>query len=89
MGYSIWLEFEAYEGNDATDREEEYCNMAVTYDDGRHQGYNVWTLSYFRDNIHNILDKAEQAGFAVMPDLIVTRLDREHITEVLKQIIPQ
>lgn len=90
MGYSIWLEFEEYAPPLRNDTDEDgYCNIAVTHDDGRHEGYNVWTIDFFRDNVQNILDEAEVDGYATLPDIIVSRLTREHITEVLKQIVPQ
>jgi hypothetical protein len=87
MGYSIWLEFEEYVNYTGTD-EDGFCNIAVTYDDGRHQGFNVWTVEFFREDISRILEEAEEQGYATLPDFIVTELTREHITEVLKQILP-
>lgn len=86
MGYSIWLEFEHYVDT-PPEANEDYCNVIVIYDNGRRQGYNVWTIEYFRNNIQSILDEAEEEGFTTLPDIIVSRLEREHITEVLKQIV--
>ena len=88
MGYSIWLEFEQYETSDSSGDDDGYCNMEITYDDGRHQIFNVWTIDYFRENVPRILNEAEQNGFATLPDIIVSRLEREHITEIVKQIVP-
>ncbi len=88
MNYSIWLEFEEHAESDGTDKEEEYGNIVVTYEDGRQQGFNVWTVDFFRRSMQTILDDTAEKGFFVMPDFLVTRFDREHITEALKQILP-
>ncbi len=89
MSYSIWFEFEQYSGSDSTDREQDYCNVILTFEDGRKQGYNVWTVEYFKDNVHTLLSNAEQNGYAVCPDIIVSHIQRESITEVLKQLMGQ
>ncbi|BDI30805.1 hypothetical protein CCAX7_28560 [Capsulimonas corticalis] len=88
MGYSIWIEFEQYNPAAETD-EDGFCNIEVTWDDGRHKGYNVWTAVFFRDNIETLLDEVQKDGFAIGPDIIVSRLTREHITEVLKKMLSQ
>ena len=89
MGYSVWLEFEEYVGSDLEDNEDGYCNIAVIHDDGRHVGYNVWTSKFFQNRIWSILNEVAEKGFATLPDIVVTRLEREHIVEVLKQIVPE
>ena len=88
MKYSIWLEFEAY-AEPTVEEPDGYCNMEVFYEDGTQQGYVVWTTDYFRENVPNLLGDAASQGFATPPDLIVRQITREHITEVLKQLLPQ
>jgi len=87
MPYTIWLEFEEY-SPPVTEDDDGYCNIAVTYDDGRHEGFNVWTIDFFREQIPTILAEADADGFATLPDILVTRLTCEHITEALRKILP-
>ena len=89
MSYTVWLEFEEYVDADINNPDDGNCNIAVTFDDGRETAYNVWTMDYFRENIQTILASVEEDGFAICPDLVVSKLEREHIEEVLKQILVQ
>jgi hypothetical protein len=82
MGYSIWLEFEEYRPPVLTD-EDGYCNVIITHDDGKTQGFNVWTIEFYKDQLPRLMDEVENQGYARLPDLIVSRLDREHITAVM------
>ena len=61
----------------------------VKYDDGRTAGYIVWTTEYFQANIQNLLAKIEEDGFTTGPDIIVSTITREHLTKVLKELIPR
>lgn len=88
MKYAIWLEFEAY-AEPTVEETDGCCNMEVLYEDGTRQGYVVWTTDYFRQHVPNLLNDADTQGFATPPDLIVRRITREHITEVLKQLLRQ
>lgn len=86
MSYSIWLEFEEFENSE--DNDNCYCNIAVTYEDGRREGFTVWTIDYFREMLPEILGDAAKDGYYRMPDFLVTRLEREPISEALKMALP-
>jgi hypothetical protein len=88
MNYTIWLEFEHVEPVEGDEDEDDFCNVIVNYEDGTSKGYNVWTIGFYRKNIQSILDDVETNGYSVEPDIIVTELTREHITKVLKEILP-
>lgn len=88
MAYSIWLEFEQYE-NPPLEDTDGFCNIAVIYDDGRRQAYNVWSLAFFQDSIQEIVDEVEQHGFATSPDVIVRKLTRQNIEDALRKLLPQ
>ena len=85
MGYSIWLEFEEYIPPVTTDKDG-YCNVIVTHDDGKSQGYNVWTVDFYRSQLPRLMAEIESQGYATMPDLVVARLDREHMTAVIRSM---
>ena len=87
MSYSSWIEFEHYADCSPDDVDNNFCNIAVTYDDGRHEGYNIWTAAFFRDNLQSVFDEIAEKGYATLPDIIVSRLERKHIEEVLEEII--
>jgi hypothetical protein len=88
MKYSLWFEFERYADPGIID--DDFCNVAITYEDDKKEAYNVWTMNYFKENLQNIFDEFDTEGFSVqLPDIIVQRLDREHITVALKRILPQ
>jgi len=89
MSYTVWLEFEKYVDTDTKAPDDGYCNIQVTFENGSQLAYNVWTVDFYRQNIQTIFDTVTECGCAVFPDLIVSKLEREHIEEVLKRILVQ
>lgn len=87
MKYSLWIEFEEYA--DPTDIADGYCNITITFENGRKRSFNVWTLKCFLENTPDIIQSVEENGYADFPDLIVKELTRPQIEDALAQILPR
>ncbi|KIC90265.1 hypothetical protein [Flavihumibacter solisilvae] len=86
--FKLWLEFEEVDpGN--WDIENDFCNIAVTLDDGRYYGINVWTYQFLKTAID--LDSKSGACrsglYQVPPDLFVKALTRENIENAIEDIL--
>ena len=86
--FKLWLEFEEVEpGN--WDIENEFCNIAVTLEDGRRYGLNVWTYQFLKTAI----DSDHKSGaclnglYQIPPDLFVKELTRENIEMAIADIL--
>ena len=89
-GFSLWLEFEEWKPP-GDDESAPYFNMQVTLADGRVYALNVWIT----DAVPRIVRSGDDGGselsrrYAVGPDLLVERMDRELLEEVVSDLIRQ
>jgi hypothetical protein len=84
----IWLEFEWWT-NDATQRDDDAFNMQIRLDDGKIYALNVWTfkaLERFHQSDKLTGDNLN-GRYLISPDLLVERLDRDLIEQIVNEII--
>lgn len=86
--FTLWLEFEEVDPNN-WDFENEFCNIRVDLEDGRHYGLNVWTYKYLETAINE--DKKTEQNLSGLyqkpPDLFVKELTRECIQQTIEDLI--
>lgn len=88
INFKLWLEFEEVDPND-WDIENEFCNIRVDLEDGRHYGINVWTYKFFQTAI----DEDKKTGqnlsglYQKPPDLFVKELTRECIQKTIEDLL--
>src|SRR6478736_3068323 len=78
--FYLWLEFEVVEPNN-WDIENEFCNIHVDLEDGRHYGLTVWTYKFSYTAINEDKKSGQNLGglYQKPPDLFVKELTRECI----------
>ncbi|MBF4472968.1 hypothetical protein [Flavobacterium sp. HJJ] len=86
--FTLWLEFEAVSPND-WDIENEFCNIQVNLEDGRHYGLNVWTYKYLETAINEDKKTGENLNglYQIPPDLLVRELTRECIEQSIRDLL--
>lgn len=88
MKFKLWLEFEEVDP-DNWDIHNEFCNIHVTFEDGRHYGINVWTYEFLKTAIAD----DQKNGFNLNglyikpPDLFVKELTRECIQKTIEDLL--
>lgn len=86
--FTLWLEFENIDTNN-WNIENEFCNIHVDLEDGRHYGINVWTYKYLETAISN--DKKTEQNlnglYQIPPDLFVRELTRECIQQTIEDLL--
>ncbi len=87
--FQLWLEFELWE--ESYDPEEEFFNMLVTLDNGKKYALNVWTYRYLELARKENIQTTECLGgkYLIPPDLLIEKLDREMITEIITDLLQQ
>lgn len=60
QNFKLWLEFEEVDPN-SWDIENEFCNIRVDLEDGRHYGINVWTYKFLQTAVDE--DKKNRTKF--------------------------
>jgi hypothetical protein len=96
--FDLWLEFEVWQaaeinlgGEIKTDPplDDDFFNMAVTLSNGEKYAMNVWTYKYFdRKRIDGGEDHEFLGGrYFIPPDLLVERLDRAYLEEVVGDMV--
>ena len=84
--FTLWLEFEEFAEKDSP---LEYFNMTIALDDGTRYALNVWCA----DSIHSIMQHSAEVSealrgqYAIAPDLIVAVADREHLEQVVAELL--
>ena len=88
-GFELWLEFEHWEPSPDHDPEDDFFNMQIRLDDGRTYALNVWTYRFMERARREDEETGEglSGKYMIAPDLFVERLDRELVTEVVKDLI--
>jgi len=80
MNFSLWLEFEQYDGQQTEEPGNDFCNIQIELHTGELYAINVWSFEYMR----SILD---EQTYIVPPDLLVQRLNRKCITEAVEHYL--
>lgn len=86
--FTLWLEFEEVDSSN-WNAENDFCNIHIHLDDGRHYGLNVWTYKF----LEIAVSYAEQNGenlngiYEIPPDLFVKELTRECIEKTIKDLL--
>jgi hypothetical protein len=86
--FTLWLEFKEVD-SDNWDIQNEFCNIHVDLEDGRHYGINVWTYKYLETAV-NENKKTEQnlrGLYQIPPDLFVKELSRECIQQTIEDLL--
>lgn len=92
--FSLWLEFEIYEGGypgPDDDPSCDFCNAMITLDGVRY-AVNIWTFGYVdfarrHDNVGNEVNRPR--AWLLPPDLIVEKLDRALITQAIMEMLQE
>lgn len=86
--FKLWLEFEEVDPNN-WDIENDFCNIHVDLEDGRHYGLNVWTYKFLETAI--IEDKKTGQNlsglYQIPPDLFVKELTRKCIQQTIEDLL--
>lgn len=88
INFKLWLEFEEVEPNN-WGIENEFCNIQVHLEDGRHYGINVWTYKF----LQTAIDEDKKTGqnlnglYQKPPDLFVKELTRECIEKTVNDLL--
>ena len=87
--FDLWLEFEHWEWEETHDPEDDAFNMQIRLANGETYALNVWTFKLFsrlREEDRRS-DRALSGKYMVAPDLFVERLDRNLVTEVIRELV--
>src|ERR1044072_4752671 len=86
--FKLWLEFEEVDKNN-WDIQNDFCNIHVDLQDGRHYGINVWTYGFFQTSINS--NKANgnnlNGTYQIPPDLFVEELSRACIERTISNLL--
>ena len=88
MTFKLWLEFEEADAGN-WDIENEFCNIHVYLEDGRHYGINVWTYKYLETAIKEDNKTGENLYglYQTPPDLFVKELTRDCIRQTIEDLL--
>ncbi len=86
--FTLWLEFEEVNPSN-WDIENEFCNIHVDLEDGRHYGLNVWTYKFLETSINEDRKTGKNLGglYQKPPDLFVKELTRECIEQTIQDLL--
>lgn len=86
--FTLWLEFEEVDTNN-WDIDNEFCNIHVDLEDGRHYGLNVWTYKFLETSINYDKETGQNLGglYQKPPDLFVKELTRECIEQTIQDLL--
>ena len=86
--FTLWLEFEEVEPNN-WNIENEFCNIHVDLEDGRHYGLNIWTYKFLETSINYDKETGQNLGglYQKPPDLFVKELTRECIEQTIQDLL--
>jgi hypothetical protein len=86
--FTLWLEFEEVDPNN-WDIENEFCNIHVDLEDGRHYGLTIWTYKYLDTSINNDMKTGNNLNglYQNPPDLFVKELTRKCIQETIEDLL--
>ncbi|MFM2386509.1 MAG: hypothetical protein RL660_1266 [Bacteroidota bacterium] len=86
--FKLWLEFEEVDPN-TWNIDNDFCNISVDLEDGRHYGLNIWTYNYLETAIREDSKTGQNlAGlYQTPPDLFVKELTRECIQKTIEDLL--
>jgi hypothetical protein len=86
--FTLWLESEVVSPND-WDIENEFCNIHVHLEDGRHYGLNIWTYKYLETAINEDKKTGQNLNgiYQKPPDLFVQELTRDCIQQTIQDLL--
>lgn len=86
--FTLWLEFEEVEPVN-WDKENDFCNIHVDMEDGRHYGLNIWTYAFLETAIEEDKKTGQNlnALYQKPPDLFVKELTRECIEKSIEDLL--
>ena len=85
--FELWLEYEHYDP--VLDPENGFFNMIIQIPSGEEYGLTVWTFKYL-DFFREWCKERNQhldGRYVLAPDLFVIRMNRQHIEEVVCDLI--
>jgi hypothetical protein len=88
IGFKLWLEFEEVNPNN-WDIENEFSNIHVDLEDGRHYGLNVWTYKFLQTSINEDKKTGQNLNglYQKPPDLFVKELTRDCIQQTIEDLL--
>ncbi|MDI3320901.1 hypothetical protein [Pinibacter soli] len=88
LNFKLWLEFEEVDPNN-WDIENQFCNIHVDLEDGRHYGLNIWTYKYLETAINEDRQTGQNLNglYQKPPDLFVKELTRECIQQAIEDLL--
>ena len=88
INFKLWLEFEEVDPTN-WEKENNFCNIHVVLEDGRHYGLNVWTYKYLETSINEdkITGQNLNGLYQKPPDLFVKELTRECIEQTIQDLL--
>ena len=86
--FTLWLEFEEIEPM-KWNKENDFCNIHVDLEDGRHYGIHVWAYKYLETAINNDRNTGDNLNglYQKPPDLFVKELSRECIQQTIEDLL--
>lgn len=86
--FTLWLEFEEVEPA-SWNKENDFCNIHVDMEDGRHYGLIIWTYAYLETAIEEDKKTGQNlnALYQKPPDLFVKELTRECIEKAIEDLL--
>lgn len=84
----MWLEFEEVDPNN-WDINNDFCNIHVDLEDGRHYELNVWTYEYLETAIKEDKKTGQNLSglYQMPPNLFVKELTREYIEKTIEDLL--
>ena len=86
--FTLWLEFEEVDPKN-WNIENDFCNIHVDLDDGKHYGINVWTYKFLETAVNYAQENGENlhGSYIIPPDLFVKELTRECIEKTIEDLL--
>lgn len=88
LNFTLWLEFEEVDPKN-WNIENEFCNIHVDLEDGRHYGLTVWTYKFLETAINEDKKSGQHLSglYQKPPDLFVKELTRECIEQTIQDLL--
>ena len=89
LGFDLWLEFEHWRPRKGDDPEDDFFTMQMTLPGGKTYALKVWTFKYLSRAVQECRSTGEHLGGSYLPapDLLVERLDRKLLEDVVADLI--
>lgn len=86
--FKFWLEFEEIDPNN-WGIENEFSNIHIELDDGRHYGLNVWTYRFLETSVTKDKKTGQNLNglYQKPPDLFVKELTRDCIQKTIEDLL--